>query len=77
MICGCLFGFGQNYSGFISYVDIFKNNHKIYWENEFIRLPGYPFLIAGQKWLDCHHRKDRNIRSKEKQKENKSIASVS
>ena len=67
----------RTYSGFISSIDIFKSIHKIYWENEFIYFSGYPFIIAGQKWLDPHHDKDRNIRSKEKQKENKNIASVS
>ena len=40
-----------------------------------MRFPDYPFLIANQKWFDCHG-KDRNIRSKEKQNENKNIVSV-
>ena len=30
-----------------------------------MRFSGYPFIIAGQKWLNCHHGKNRNIRSKD------------
>ena len=60
--------FGRNYSRFISSIDIFQSSQKIYWENKFIRFSGYPFIIAGQKWLNSHHGKDRNIRSKEKRK---------
>ena len=38
---------------------------------------GLQLIIAGQKWLDRHHGKDRNVTSKEKQKEIKNTTSVS
>ena len=70
LIYRCLFGLGRTLSGFIFSIDIFRSNHKICWQNKFLSFSGYRFMIAGQKWLDCrHHGKDRNVRSKEKQRE--------
>ena len=48
--------------------DFRKKRHKIYWSNGYLPFTGVPFVLVGTKILDCHHRKDRNVRLKEHNK---------
>lgn len=43
-------------------------SHAVQWESEGIEYTGIPFMIVGQRTLDCHHGSERNEKFKEKYK---------
>ena len=56
---------------FINILDVFVKNHAVQWESEGVEYTGVPFMIVGQRTLDCHHGLERNGKVKEKYKLNK------
>lgn len=45
-----------------------QKKHAIQWESERVEFTGVPFMIIGQRTLDCHHGLERNGKVKEKYK---------
>lgn len=49
-------------------LDVFEKSHAVQWEGEGIDYTGIPYMIVGQRTLDCHHGSERNEKLKEKYK---------
>ena len=40
--------------------------HRVLWKDDYIPFSGVPFFVLGEKLLECHHGKDRNVGAKRK-----------
>ena len=56
---------------------MYAKKHKIYWNDDVLKFDGIPFIIVGQKTLDCHYGKDRSGMSNKKIRDKKKETKVS
>ncbi|XP_065640958.1 calcium-responsive transcription factor isoform X1 [Hydra vulgaris] len=47
-----------------NYEELFKKEHKLFYEDKDFSYTGVPFIVSTRATLDCQHGKDRNIKKK-------------
>ncbi|XP_065672430.1 uncharacterized protein LOC136090182 isoform X2 [Hydra vulgaris] len=47
-----------------NFEELFKKEHKLFYEDKDFAYTGVPFIVSTRTKLDCQHRKDRNIKKR-------------